>query len=118
MFGTNGRGRGYRGRGYITRFYKMYKTSSFNYKHAKTWCFQRCGPDVRSAEGVRDLANVGNIPRFWNLIGEVGSVFLVSGSHVTCVPGGHCVWKCCGDANVTRCCPLSHVTSVMDAEWF
>lgn len=30
----------------------------------------------------------------------------------------HCVWKCCGDANVTRCCPLSHVTSVIDAEWF
>lgn len=30
----------------------------------------------------------------------------------------HCVWRCCGDANVTRCCPLSHVTSVMDAEWF
>lgn len=30
----------------------------------------------------------------------------------------HCVWRCCGDANVTRCCPLSHVTSVMDVEWF
>lgn len=51
---------------------------------------------------------------------EKSGVFLLSGirSHVTCVLGGHGVWKCCGDANVTRCCPLSHVTSVMDAEWF
>lgn len=38
--------------------------------------------------------------------------------HVMCVLIGQWVWKCCGDANVTRCCPLSHVTSVIDAEWF
>jgi hypothetical protein len=40
-----------------------------------------------------------------------------SQSHAAVRPP-HWVWKCCGDANVTRCWPLSHVTSVIDAEWF
>lgn len=51
-------------------------------------------------------------------LNKSGVCFLVKHSESRDMRPRHCVWKCCGDANVTRCCPLSHVTSVIDAEWF
>lgn len=92
-----------------TKCTKHYSLTTNTQKHVSNVC-------VWSVLNERIWAKTTNVTNMSHKSG--GFLSSAIRRHVMCVFVGQWVWKCCGDANVTRCCPLSHVTSVIDAEWF